>query len=150
MSQEALRRRRSNLLSREALLPRSLFLKRVFDVVGATVGLVCLSPVILGVAVVIRWKMGEPILFKQARPGLGAKAFVILKFRTMSNASGPGADLTKDGERLTPLGRFLRSTSLDELPELWNVLRGDMSLVGPAPAADTVSWPLFRYPGPSP
>jgi lipopolysaccharide/colanic/teichoic acid biosynthesis glycosyltransferase len=102
-------------------------LKRAIDVVGAGAGLVALAPVLAVVAAVVRATMGRPVLFRQPRPGQGGALFDLVKFRTMR--PGPGSD----AERLTPLGRLLRSTSLDELPELWNVLRGDMSLVGPRP-----------------
>lgn len=92
-----------------------------------------LSPVLGILTVVVRAKLGSPVLFRQERPGLGGRPFTILKFRTMTNEYGADGELLPDAERLTSLGRFLRSTSLDELPELWNVLRGDMSLVGPRP-----------------
>jgi len=92
-----------------------------------------LSPVLLGLAVTIRWKLGAPVLFRQQRSGLGGRPFWLLKFRTMTDARDAHGRLLSDTERLTKLGRFLRSTSLDELPELFNVLKGDMSLVGPRP-----------------
>ncbi|GIJ51682.1 UDP-phosphate galactose phosphotransferase [Virgisporangium aliadipatigenens] len=101
--------------------------KRLIDVVGAASVLVLSAPVQVGVAAVIRLRMGRPVLFRQVRPGRDGRPFELVKFRTMR--TGPGAD----GERLTRLGRFLRATSLDELPTMWNVLRGDMSLVGPRP-----------------
>lgn len=106
-------------------------LKRGIDVVGALVLLVVTSPLLLVAALAIRRTMGSPVLFRQARTGLGGWTFTLLKLRTMTNA-GAG-DLSRDAQRLTPLGRFLRTTSVDELPQLWNVLRGDMSLVGPRP-----------------
>lgn len=106
-------------------------LKRGIDVVGALVLLVVTSPILLVAALAIRRTMGSPVLFRQARTGLGGWTFTLLKLRTMTNA-GAG-DLSRDAQRLTPLGRFLRTTSVDELPQLWNVLRGDMSLVGPRP-----------------
>ena len=112
-------------------------LKRIVDVSGAAVGLVVLSPVIAAVAIVVRRSLGPPVLFRQERPGLHGRPFTILKFRTMQGV-GPDGDETSDGERLTRMGAFLRSTSLDELPELVNVLKGDMSLVGPRPL-------LMRY-----
>lgn len=87
----------------------------------------------IGLALAIRFRMGAPVFFHQVRPGVRGQPFRMLKFRTMSDARGPDGHLLPDAERLTPLGRFLRSSSLDELPELWNVLRGDMSLVGPRP-----------------
>lgn len=108
-------------------------MKRIFDVVVSTSLLVLLSPLLLTVALFVRLKLGSPVLFRQTRPGKDAKPFEMLKFRTMTDARGPDGQLLPDSERLTPFGRFLRSTSLDELPELWNVLRGDMSLVGPRP-----------------
>lgn len=101
--------------------------KRLLDLALALPGLVLLLPVILGVALAVRCKLGPGVFFRQQRPGLHGRPFFILKFRTMRE--GPGTD----AERLPPFGRFLRSTSLDELPELWNVLKGDMSLVGPRP-----------------
>lgn len=101
--------------------------KRLLDLTLALPGLVLLSPLLLLTALAVRLALGPGVLFRQERPGLHGKPFIILKFRTMR--PGPEAD----AQRLTPLGRFLRSTSLDELPELWNVLRGDMSLVGPRP-----------------
>lgn len=104
--------------------------KRGIDLVCAAIGLMLLSPVMLAVWLVVRVTLGSPALFRQERPGQGGTPFVLVKFRTML-ASG-GKEST-DAERLTRLGRFLRATSLDELPELWNVLRGEMSLVGPRP-----------------
>src|SRR5512142_953741 len=112
---------------------RALALKRAVDVVGAGVGLVVLAPVLGGLAAVVWAAHGRPILFRQVRPGRGGEPFTIYKFRTM-RAPRPGEIwFESNAQRLTPLGRFLRTTSLDELPELWNVLRGDMSLVGPRP-----------------
>lgn len=111
---------------------RTLRAKRVIDVVGASVALVALSPVLALVAVLVAIKLGRPVLFRQPRPGLGAETFTILKFRTMLEPD-PAAGLVSDSERLTRFGAFLRSTSLDELPSLWNILRGDMSFVGPRP-----------------
>ena len=107
--------------------------KRAVDVTGAAVALVVLSPVFLAVAVAVRILHGRPVLFRQLRPGLDGEPFEIAKFRTMREAVGPDGVELPDAERLTRFGRFLRSTSLDELPELLNVLRGDMSLVGPRP-----------------
>lgn len=105
----------------------------MLDVAGAAVGLVLTSPLQVAAAVAVRRQLGSPVLFRQQRPGLGGRPFTTLKFRTM-RAARPGEDvLVSDPDRLTPLGRMLRSTSVDELPELWNVLRGDMSLVGPRP-----------------
>jgi lipopolysaccharide/colanic/teichoic acid biosynthesis glycosyltransferase len=111
----------------------SQFIKRAFDVVVAGLLLILLSPLLLVLALLVRVKLGSPVLFRQKRPGLGGKPFMLCKFRTMTDARGPDGALLSDAERLTRFGRRLRSTSLDELPELWNVLRGDMSLVGPRP-----------------
>lgn len=108
-------------------------IKRLFDILASTVGLLLLAPVITILAWQIRKKLGSPVLFRQTRPGLHGKAFEMVKFRTMTDARGPDGALLPDAERLTPFGRWLRATSLDELPELWNVLKGDMSLVGPRP-----------------
>lgn len=107
--------------------------KRFFDVLAATCGLLLLSPVIAIVAWQIRRKLGSPVLFRQIRPGLAGKSFEMLKFRTMRDAMDAEGKPLPDSERMTPFGSFLRSSSLDELPGLWNVLRGDMSLVGPRP-----------------
>lgn len=107
--------------------------KRIVDVVGATFGLVVFAVPMLFVALAIRWRMGRPVIFRQVRPGLHGKPFTIFKFRTMRDERDAAGLLRPDHERLTTLGRWLRRTSLDELPELWNVLRGDMSLVGPRP-----------------
>lgn len=108
-------------------------LKRIFDVVVSATALLLLSPVIALVAWQISRKMGSPVLFRQTRPGLNGKPFEMVKFRTMLDAHDENGNPLPDSERMTPFGRFLRSTSLDELPELWNVLKGDMSLVGPRP-----------------
>jgi sugar transferase EpsL len=107
--------------------------KRTLDLVGAGVGLVVLSPVAATVAVLVRTRIGSPVLFRQVRPGLNGEAFEMLKFRTMTNERDVSGRLLSDERRLTPFGQWLRSTSLDELPELWNVLKGEMSLVGPRP-----------------
>ncbi len=104
--------------------------KRAVDVVVASVVLAASLPVQVGVAIAVRTSMGSPVLFRQPRPGKDGVVFELVKFRTMRN---PDAERVTDAERLTPLGRFLRSTSLDELPTLWNVVKGDMSLVGPRP-----------------
>lgn len=107
--------------------------KRGMDVAGATLALMLLSPVLAWTAFAVLATQGRPVLFRQERPGLGGKPFTMMKFRTM-RAPRPGeVYYLTDDERITRLGRFLRSTSLDELPELWNVIRGDMSLVGPRP-----------------
>lgn len=107
--------------------------KRLFDVCLGSLALAALVPVLGGVALLVRAWLGAPVLFRQARPGLGGRPFTILKFRTMTDAVGPDGRLLPDAERLTAFGRFLRASSLDELPELINVLRGEMSLVGPRP-----------------
>jgi len=107
--------------------------KRIFDLVATGLGLIVLSPVLLTVAGLVRVFQGSPVLFRQKRPGYRSRPFVNLKFRTMDDRRGPEGGYLADAERLTPLGRFLRSTSLDELPELINVLKGEMSLVGPRP-----------------
>lgn len=108
-------------------------MKRAFDVVMATVALLLLSPVIAIVALSIALSIGRPVLFRQMRPGMGGKPFRMVKFRTMRDAHDASGRPLPDAERITPLGAFLRRTSLDELPELYNVLTGDMSLVGPRP-----------------
>lgn len=107
--------------------------KRWFDILAASAGLVVLGLPMLGLAVLVRQKLGSPVLFKQVRPGLNGQPFTMYKFRTMTDERGPDGELLPDSVRLTSFGKFLRSTSLDELPELWNVLKGDMSLVGPRP-----------------
>lgn len=108
-------------------------MKRVFDIVIAIFVLVATMPLLVLLALVIRIKMGSPILFRQQRPGLHQVPFEMIKFRTMKNADHTNAKPIDDAHRLTRFGRFLRASSLDELPELWNVLKGDMSLVGPRP-----------------
>jgi len=107
--------------------------KRVFDFVAALLALLLLSLPLLALAWLIRRKLGSPVLFRQVRPGLFGKPFTMVKFRTMTDDRGPDGALLPDVQRMTPFGRFLRASSLDELPELWNVLRGEMSLVGPRP-----------------
>jgi lipopolysaccharide/colanic/teichoic acid biosynthesis glycosyltransferase len=111
----------------------ALATKRVVDVVGAAAGLVALAPLLALVALSLLATGGPPVFFRQERPGLGGRIFTIVKFRTMRPLRPGEAPYFTDRERITRLGRFLRSTSIDELPELWNVLRGDMSLVGPRP-----------------
>ena len=108
-------------------------LKRLFDILGAVFGLLILLPIIVTLAWQVRRKLGFPVLFRQTRPGLHGKPFQLIKFRTMRNAIGLDGRPLPDSERMTSFGSFLRSASLDELPELWNVLKGDMSLVGPRP-----------------
>lgn len=107
--------------------------KRLFDVVAAAFGLLLLFPVFVGVAWLIRYKLGSPVFFRQTRPGFCGEPFQMIKFRTMLDATDKHGNPLPDEQRITSFGRFLRSTSLDELPELWNVLKGDMSLVGPRP-----------------
>ena len=108
-------------------------IKRCFDVVAAAALLLCLSLPLALLALLIRVKLGSPVLFRQQRPGLHGQPFLMVKFRTMTDACGPDGALLPDAQRMTALGRWLRATSLDELPELWNVLKGEMSLVGPRP-----------------
>jgi lipopolysaccharide/colanic/teichoic acid biosynthesis glycosyltransferase len=108
-------------------------MKRLLDVLGAGAGLILLSPLFLILIVSIRRRMGPPAIFVQRRAGLHGEPFVLYKFRSMNDARDERGELLPDGERLTDFGRFLRRTSLDELPQLWNVLKGDMSLVGPRP-----------------
>jgi lipopolysaccharide/colanic/teichoic acid biosynthesis glycosyltransferase len=108
-------------------------MKRIIDVFGAGLGLLLFSPVLAIVAYKIRREMGAPVLFRQTRPGRQGKPFQMIKFRTMRDAIDADGRPLPDAKRLTKLGRFLRSSSIDELPELWNVLKGDMSLVGPRP-----------------
>lgn len=108
-------------------------IKRLFDIFASFFGLLFLSPIIAIVAWKIRKNLGSPVLFKQVRPGKDGKPFEMVKFRTMRDAVDAAGNPLPDSERLTPFGNWLRSTSLDELPELWNVLKGDMSLVGPRP-----------------
>lgn len=108
-------------------------MKRVMDISGSLLGLILLAPVMIVLAIMVRVKLGSPVLFRQLRPGRGGLPFVCLKFRTMTDARDAQGQLLSDAERLTRFGRFLRASSLDELPELWNVLCGDMSLVGPRP-----------------
>ncbi|WP_283190308.1 sugar transferase [Pseudomonas sp. PMCC200344] len=108
-------------------------IKRMFDIVASVIGLVLLSPVIVITAWQIKRKLGSPVLFRQTRPGVNGVPFEMVKFRTMRDALDGDGNPLPDAERMTPFGSFLRSTSLDELPELLNVLKGDMSLVGPRP-----------------
>jgi sugar transferase EpsL len=108
-------------------------LKRTFDLLAVLLSAPAWVPVLLAIALLVRIKLGSPVFFRQKRPGLHGRIFEMIKFRTMTDARDPSGQLLPDAVRLTPFGRFLRSTSLDELPELFNVLRGDMSLVGPRP-----------------
>ena len=107
--------------------------KRVFDLVLSTMALIILGPLFVLLAIIIRIRLGSPVLFKQERLGLGGQPFKIRKFRTMTDARDDSGNLLPDAKRLTKLGKFVRATSLDELPELINILRGEMSLVGPRP-----------------
>jgi lipopolysaccharide/colanic/teichoic acid biosynthesis glycosyltransferase len=108
-------------------------LKRVLDVVIASTALLLLSPVYFFVAYKVRKNLGSPVLFRQVRPGLHGKSFEMIKFRSMKNALDENGNPLPDSERLTPFGKMLRATSLDEMPELWNVIKGEMSIVGPRP-----------------
>lgn len=108
-------------------------MKRLFDITAAFAALLLLALPLALLTWMVRRKLGRPAFFRQVRPGLHGQPFEMVKFRTMTDARGPDGALLPDADRLTPFGRFLRTTSLDELPELWNVLKGDMSLVGPRP-----------------
>lgn len=112
---------------------RSPLLKRALDIIGASMGLLAFGPLMLYLAWRVKRDLGSPVLFRQIRPGLRGKPFVLYKFRTMTEKRDQEGNLLPDAERLTPFGRFLREYSLDELPEFFNVLRGEMSLVGPRP-----------------
>lgn len=109
------------------------FGKRLLDIILSLTALILLSPVLLLVAFFVRIKLGSPVIFHQVRPGFQEKLFTLGKFRTMTDARDENGELLSDAERLTGFGSFLRKTSLDELPELWNILKGDMSLIGPRP-----------------
>jgi lipopolysaccharide/colanic/teichoic acid biosynthesis glycosyltransferase len=113
-------------------------LKRAFDIVFSAGWLIGFSPLLLVVAILVRLKLGSPVLFIQERPGFLGRPFRMVKFRTMTDERGSDGELLPDEQRLTPFGKFLRSTTLDEFPEMWNVLVGDMSVVGPRPL-------LMRY-----
>jgi sugar transferase EpsL len=113
-------------------------MKRLVDILLVLLAAPLWLPLLGVLALVVRWKLGAPVLFRQERPGLGGRPFTLLKLRTMTNFRGAGGNLSSDEERLTPFGKKLRGSSLDELPELFNVLRGEMSLVGPRPL-------LMRY-----
>lgn len=114
------------------------FWKSLFDRIAAMLALIVFSPVLGILIVLVRLKLGSPVLFRQQRPGLHGQPFTLLKFRTMTDARDTAGNLLPDAQRLTKFGKFLRASSLDELPELWNVLKGEMSLVGPRPL-------LMRY-----
>lgn len=109
------------------------FLKRPMDFSLSLIAIIVLSPVFIIVAILVRFKLGSPVLFKQRRPGFNEKIFIMYKFRTMTDEKNENGELLPDSDRLTKFGRMLRSTSLDELPELFNILKGDMSIVGPRP-----------------
>ena len=108
-------------------------LKRFLDIIIASIALMLLSPLYAFVAYKVKKNLGSPVLFRQVRPGLHGRPFEMIKFRTMKDAIDANGQLLPDSERLTPFGRMLRSSSLDEMPELWNVIKGDMSIVGPRP-----------------
>lgn len=109
------------------------FFKRLIDFILSLIALIVLSPILLIVALLVRTKLGSPVIFKQERPGLNEKIFTLYKFRTMTDAKDEQGNLLPDEIRLTKFGKLLRSTSLDELPELFNILKGDMAIVGPRP-----------------
>lgn len=109
------------------------FIKRPMDFILSLIAIIVLSPILLVVAILVRTKLGSPVLFKQKRPGLNEKIFMMYKFRTMTDERDENGNLLPDSVRLTKFGRLLRSTSLDELPELFNILKGDMSIIGPRP-----------------
>ena len=127
------------ILSKRGILQRSQHImtfqlkKRLFDLTVAVPSVIILSPLLVFIGFLVRLKIGSPVLFKQVRPGLYGRPFTIYKFRTMTDKRDGNGNLLPDGERLTSLGRFLRGTSMDELPELFNVVKGDMSIVGPRP-----------------
>ena len=108
-------------------------LKRLLDITAVLLATPLVLPVVVFLAVAVRRRLGQPVLFRQTRPGRDGQPFELVKFRTMTDARDGNGNLLDDAERMTPFGRWLRASSLDELPELWNVLRGDMSLVGPRP-----------------
>lgn len=108
-------------------------MKRLFDFSATLLGLLAISPLLVVLSILVRVKHGSPVLFRQTRPGQQGKPFTMYKFRTMTDQRDAFGNLLPDAERLTPFGKFLRSSSIDELPELWNVLNGEMSLVGPRP-----------------
>lgn len=108
-------------------------IKRILDIIISGIALLLLSPVFLILAILVRTKLGSPVIFHQERPGYQEKIFTLCKFRTMTDERDENGELLPDARRLTPFGSFLRKTSLDELPELWNIFKGDMSLIGPRP-----------------
>lgn len=109
------------------------YVKRFFDIVSSLLAIIVLSPLLLVIAILVRIKLGSPVLFKQERPGKDEKIFTLMKFRTMTDERDENGELLPDEIRLTKFGKFLRSTSIDELPELFNILKGDMSVIGPRP-----------------
>ena len=109
------------------------YIKRILDFTLSLIALICLSPILLIVAILVRIKLGSPVIFKQKRPGKNEKIFTLYKFRTMTDEKDDNGDLLPDSQRLTKFGKFLRSTSLDELPELINIIKGEMAIVGPRP-----------------
>ncbi len=119
------------VLSKDGIYEK--YLKRPIDFILSLMAIIIFSPLILVIALMVRIKLGSPIIFKQKRPGLNEKIFTLYKFRTMTNKRDAKGELLPDSYRLTKFGKFLRSTSLDELPELFNILKGDMSIVGPRP-----------------
>ena len=121
------------MLSCRPVTAKQPMLKRAFDLIVSLLTLILLSPLLTLIASLVRLKLGSPIIFRQQRPGLRGEPFTIYKFRTMTGERDTQGNLLSDSERLTPFGQFIRSTSLDELPELFNVLKGNMSLVGPRP-----------------
>ena len=118
-------------------------IKRLLDIIIASIALILLSPLYFYVARKVKKNLGSPVLFRQVRPGLNGKPFEMIKFRTMKDAVDAQGNPLPDSERLTPFGKMLRSTSLDEMPELWNVIKGDMSIVGPRPLL-TEYLPLYN------
>ena len=109
------------------------YIKRLLDIILSGVALILLSPILLIVAILVRTKLGSPVIFHQERPGKDEKIFTLCKFRTMTDARDENGNLLPDSVRLTKFGKLLRATSLDELPELWNIFKGDMSIIGPRP-----------------
>lgn len=109
------------------------YIKRLLDLILSCIALICLSPILLIVAILVKVKLGSPVIFKQKRPGKDEKIFTLYKFRTMTDKKDEKGNFLPDSQRLTKFGKFLRSTSLDELPELINIIKGDMSIVGPRP-----------------
>ena len=109
------------------------YIKRFFDIFSSLIAIIILSPILIITAILVRTKLGSPVLFKQERPGKDEKIFTLMKFRTMTDEKDENGELLPDEVRLTKFGQFLRSTSIDELPELFNILKGDMSVIGPRP-----------------